>query len=447
MPGLPWTKFQDFYLRLGFLKVLVAVLDPDRRSAANAPLRRKIEIPLLMPAKDYPALADAVAQIDWYEHEKVAKGWPLVAEALLIHGDYPSWLFAINSRDTSYKVLDWGHDVELIGRGNQISERGLLLRRLASPGAEGFLGGDPARWNPFHLSTVERLFFLFHLFEIDRVTVILTRLVAGMPEGEALESSAAGRLTCAAMFEMLADAQDGLLPIHIPQYRVTLELARTIAEELGMREFLPESPLPIARRKLPKKVMLPGMASNPTQRKAPKNSDHQTIPRFEQLLDLGLVYKPSFPDGRPAKRKWRYAPTKAARIWSSKAPRKMDRKWMWSHFAGTCSEAGLFPSSRASPTFADVIEVFSTAYEDVKRPIGHTPFESVALRAMLEAASRGMVMEMETFHTLMFSVKKRGALPDHAFFAAGVGVDDMFIHLRKGYREKLLQLDSSEYLR
>ena len=35
MARLPWTKFQDFYLRLGFLKVLVAILDPNRRSAGN----------------------------------------------------------------------------------------------------------------------------------------------------------------------------------------------------------------------------------------------------------------------------------------------------------------------------------------------------------------------------------------------------------------------------
>ena len=35
MKQLPWTKFQDFYLRLGFLKVLVAAISPDRRSASN----------------------------------------------------------------------------------------------------------------------------------------------------------------------------------------------------------------------------------------------------------------------------------------------------------------------------------------------------------------------------------------------------------------------------
>ena len=41
----------------------------------------------------------------------------------------PATLFAITG-PTSYKILDWGRDVDLIGRGNQITERGLLLRFL-----------------------------------------------------------------------------------------------------------------------------------------------------------------------------------------------------------------------------------------------------------------------------------------------------------------------------
>ena len=61
MRRLPWTKFQDFYLRLGFLKVLVAVLSPQRRSEMNDSIIRKLASPTFDPAWKYPALWSWVA--------------------------------------------------------------------------------------------------------------------------------------------------------------------------------------------------------------------------------------------------------------------------------------------------------------------------------------------------------------------------------------------------
>src|SRR5437867_5960725 len=130
MPGLPWTKFQDFYLRLGFLKVLVAALSPQRRSAANESICRRLQIPLLAPAKTIrrELVDEALSRLPAGLHTENSENMT-VAEALLIIGDCPSWSYGI-THETAYKVLDWGHNVHFVGAGNQITERGLLLRQL-----------------------------------------------------------------------------------------------------------------------------------------------------------------------------------------------------------------------------------------------------------------------------------------------------------------------------
>src|SRR5687767_7793350 len=46
MARVPWTKLQDFYLRLGFLKVLVAALSSERRSVTNQAIISQVEKPL-----------------------------------------------------------------------------------------------------------------------------------------------------------------------------------------------------------------------------------------------------------------------------------------------------------------------------------------------------------------------------------------------------------------
>src|SRR6266480_3205157 len=112
MGGLPWTKFQDFYLRLGFMKALVAVLDPHRRSTTNDAVYRRLASPLFDPARDHHSLWSLVAsRMEWYAYDPAAAppDKPLVVEALLVAGECPSLLFAV-TRPTVYKILDWGHD-------------------------------------------------------------------------------------------------------------------------------------------------------------------------------------------------------------------------------------------------------------------------------------------------------------------------------------------------
>src|SRR5437879_2893130 len=122
MPRLPWTKFQDFYLRLGFLKVLVAALSPQRRSALNDQVVRRLETPLFDAAPKHHQLWTRVqGSISGYPH-KTPGGkliqHPETAEALLVDAMAESTLYGI-TKDPAYKVLDWGHDVEFVGRGNQ----------------------------------------------------------------------------------------------------------------------------------------------------------------------------------------------------------------------------------------------------------------------------------------------------------------------------------------
>src|SRR5207247_9121732 len=98
--ALPWTKFQDFYLRLGMLKVLVASLSPERRSSTNDVLSRSLSTPLLEPAKKYPSLwSDVQHRVPWYQRDHAQGKFdkPSVTEALLVVQDCPSWLFAVTA--------------------------------------------------------------------------------------------------------------------------------------------------------------------------------------------------------------------------------------------------------------------------------------------------------------------------------------------------------------
>jgi hypothetical protein len=451
--NVPWTKFQDFYLRLGFLKVLVAALSPARRSVTNDSVHLKLSSPLFKPAKTAPHLLEQAGVIDWGKPTDAAEGKPYVLEALLVAGKCASWLYAVTPK-TVYKILDWGHNVQFVGRGNQITERGLLLRTLLPKTAEDFFTGDVGNWNPFIITPIERLFFLFHLSEIDRVTVVLVDLLAELEEGTILESGDAAKLTCRALFSVLDDARPNVAPRYLPEFRVAYELAKTIAEEL--QEQIPGGGSPVPTRRLPKPIKIvrrssAALLANSQRKKPNKNADHQTIPRFEQLVDLGFLRKPADkardqnrsagqPDRAP-QRRWRYQPTEACRLWA--AARKSttsDRRWLWAGFAKTAVDSLLLEQKRATPaSMEDIIRFFADAYDSVHRPIGHTPFDSVALHAMLRAATDGYAIEMSAFHGLMMRIKTRGLLQDYAFFASGNDIDTMFINFRRGYREQLLQ--------
>ena len=97
------------------------------------------------------------ARYPWFAKQADSKPHtPTVLEALLVLGNCPAQLYAITEK-TAYKILDWGHDLKLITSGNQISEKGLLLRSLLPlEKASKFLRGDALVWNPCILSEKEK---------------------------------------------------------------------------------------------------------------------------------------------------------------------------------------------------------------------------------------------------------------------------------------------------
>jgi hypothetical protein len=364
-------------------------------------------------------------------------------EKLLTAGDCRSLLYAITG-PTAYKILDWGRDVDLIGRGNQITERGLLLRHLLDESrAQAFLAGDASSWNPFPLDLKERLFFLYHLAELDGVIFELINDLGGLPDGTVLESNAAAHMTCSALMRVLSRAVNDVQPRDVLKFRVACTLAYTIADELGMSDEARKliGPLP---RKGPKPLKI-GAQRGRAPRKTTKNADHQTIPRFEQLVDLGFLEKPDYAasteaERRAARQRWRYRPTEACRRWHRAMQKtEMDTQvpFRWRGFASACFEAFEIPLRRNAAGERAIAEYVWRAYSQIHRRAGVNPLDSVALFAMLSAAIDGVRLEMAEVHDLMLRIKRDDALPDYVSFASGNELDRMFIHIKPGFLEHL----------
>ncbi len=72
----------------------------------------------------------------------------------------------------------------------------------------------------------------------------------------------------------------------------------------------------------------------------------------------------------------------------------------------------------------------------VRRSVGHTPFDSVALMAMALGVEDGLAIEMVDFHRMMLIIKVRGILQGEVFFASGNDLDKMFVSLREDFAER-----------
>lgn len=446
MSGLvPWTKFQDFYLRLGFLKALVAVLGAERRSVPTEAIVRRARSPLLDPLEEVPCLeARTRGQMTWWA-DREKKGGPSIAEALVLDADLPSLLFAI-TRKTTYKILDWGRDVGLSGRGNQISERGVILRSLMDTrSADAFLAGKIDAWNPFVLSQAERLFFLFHLLEIDRVTAKIIDAVGSAGTAEALEIGPASRILALALRETLAEIGKDLRPSDIPAFRTASDLAATIALETGLEDSgagplaRPGPPKPTSPATLRKTLV--GRGSREPRRRT-KNADHQTVPRFEQLCDLGFFEKPGETDDLAARKRWRWRATDVAVRWA-RARRCLDLpedRFLIEGFARSALHAFTeVPVAGRCTDTALIARYLEQGYRSVRRPFGHTPLDSAALVASFRAIEDGIAIEPADFHRLMSTIKARGYLEGEVFFASGNAYDKMFVLLRGDFAMRVAE--------
>lgn len=451
MAYVRWVKQQDFCLRLGLLRALLVLLPTHGRSVDRGPVLRKIDHILFGRLKSVPWLDDAVAQtLGARADEVVGRGksgargkFATIADGLLIRSGNPSWGQPIDAAKSS-KMLEWAHASGLVGAGNQITERGQLLRSLfpADPVA-AFASGRFEPWNPFIIPRSEQVFLLYHLGELDEMLWRLAVLVGNLGAHTEISPTRARRIASEAMNAVLAHV-DGTAPLNeMPRVRVLRELAGMISAEVADD---PQALDRLVRRRGPSKSFKPA-AMRTERRQTTKNADHQAVPRFEMLVDLGFLAKPvsgglAGADLWKAKNAWSFVVTPAAAAFATYVHEHAIEPvapWHWHHFASACGAARLEGATRHAGV-ADVIDLLLDSYDHVQRRAGHTPFESVALLTMVRALDSGLAIEVGDIHRAFSELKSSGVLGDFIYFAAGNEVDRMFILLKPGARDALREL-------
>jgi hypothetical protein len=263
-----------------------------------------------------------------------------------------------------------------------------------------------------------------------------------------MEAADVSRLLCKALLRVLVWAKDTMRPIEVPAHKVATDLARTICQELGLQAELKASGLgtatPVVPRLPPAKKKLGAKSEGGSDRVGTKSADHQTIPRFEQLVDLGFLSKPVLREpgsSRDGRRRWRYAPTDVARRWrEARAGLPIpNTEFLQNGFA----RAVVIAHGSISPARGHVSDVgrigqyFWEAYTRVGRRHGNSPLDSIALEGMVSAAADGHAIEMADFERLMVAMKKLNLAPEGAFFAGGNDLETMFVRLRPQFLEAL----------
>ncbi len=290
-------------------------------------------------------------------------------------------------------------------------------------------------WNPFALTTREKVFFFFHLCEIDRVTADLIRVLGALDEGGVLELRDAGSVVCRVLHSVLDGADQDARPSELPALRTARDLAATIALEMELPDLVSSYSAARARPRPVRRIAISGGI----RRKTTKNTDHQTVPRLEQLTDLGFVRKHGpefdrFKESEP-RRRWRWAPTAQCKRWQEATiAHEIDTNFLRNKFGRVAIYVLRGDSTSRQPlSLPEIARWTWEAYRVVRRPVGHTPLESIALYAMIDAVAAGVPLEMEGVHRLMLAVKRASVLPELAQFAGGNGLDEMFVRLGDGF--------------
>ncbi len=475
MGSVRWVKQQDFCLRIGLLKTIVAIMPRERRGVFRDDVLTKLDKLLFRPLSGFPELwrsaatafggnleellskprreqqgtgpaAATSALLPFHSSQRLSQRQPKalvakipisvgsrqlsVADGLLLTSGSSSWGQPIDSA-TKAKILEWAQGFHLVGAGNQVTERALLLRHLMADEERisRFVRGEPSAWNPFHVTGADRLFFFYHLGEMDQVLWDLAYAVGAMAAGTKIEAEEARRLTAAAMQQLVA----------------SLELTKNQVQLLELRGL----------RGLTKTVVAETQSTGrTTKRTTKKNADHQAIPRCEILVDLGFLEKHVGEGvaGREldkARSGWSFYVTPAATRFTEvmKTHGRLCRPpWQWELFAqafGATGMAGTALGSRLAPV--EAFQLFMTCYEQVARKAGNTPFESVALLTVFTALTKGSWIEVSQLHGTLRELKRTGALADHVAFAGGNEIDKMFLSIKPGFRraiEKHLRDDS-----
>ena len=407
--GPSFTRYSvDYFVRVGLLKMLVAALDSQRRSTAPELITRRLA-PLL-----YQSVGNDFSR----------------AEELIRNSDNASWNFALTESNLR-QILEWGRVAGVVGAGNQITERGLLLRHLMGhENVAAILNADPTT-NPFTLSEAERLYLLYTQLECDgALYFLLRRLIKFSPE-EVIRGKEANRLTCFAFFDLLnsftSAHRSGNVLLTIKDLR---ELVGRMAAELDLTDEIPvrsvvkTRPTPVHKRK-----------AGQVQAKRTKTADHESIPRFELLVDLGLLTKkvlPDDPNEAKARKSWRYWTTPQLVSFVNKMPESYRSDFCWAHFAHCASTLNSNGNNEldATQNTKEIAQRAYVAYLQVKRRFGHTPIESVAVMAMIEALSARQILEVRVVHELFLKFKRDNLFPETVHYAAGNDLEKMFIDIK-----------------
>jgi hypothetical protein len=418
--------------RLGALKVWVALLDSQRRSSTPELMDRRVKTLLL---KEPPQRTST---------RKVKRQFPNnIAESLLAELDAPSLLFTITEKKV-HRVRDWGRLFGLSGNGNQITERGLLLQHLI--GAEQLdliRTGNWQKANPFLLSLKEKTFFLYLLLELDSVWPYLLRRTAEVRDDVEINGKSADRLTAQAFLDLVADSQPRLFQGDVLRLRDLKELAGIMSSSLAINDSRVGTMLGYRRR--PRRSS-PRVRSGAVQPRV-NTADDQAIPRFENLVDLGFLAKETpneiasedVTSRRDHRLAWRYFVTPLLRRWITAAnTAEYDSSFLWRRFA-SCAFASFRNSTGqfVSPTQdgCRFLELLQTQYALVRRAIGHTPVESIALTMMISGVDQGFICEMDTVHKFFLALKQEGRFSEFVRFASGNDLDRMFVDIRPGFFE------------
>ncbi len=177
-------------------------------------------------------------------------------------------------------------------------------------------------------------------------------------------------------------------------------------------------------------------------KKRTKTADHEAIPRFEMLTDLGLLEKKipedSGGDIEKARKSWTFWATPLLSDFASRLPDAFSEKFYWLTFSqASCAFSSKLPAVSLKNDYVAVASRVNDAYLTVKRPFGHTPLESIALVAMIRASAGSESIELNDIHQLFLDFKRKGILANTVRFAAGNDLDRMFVDIRSDFVDEV----------
>lgn len=405
----------DKFQRLGLLKILVAILDPQRRSITSEAIKYKL-LMLLFGDKGDKAT---------------------IAEQLIQSAECPSWNFRF-TRATILQVLDWGRLYGFVGSGNQITERGILLQCIMGKGAADSIKKGDFSVNPFKLTLDEKLYFLYHNLEVDMPLYFLIKRLSDFAD-KPIRGIEGDKLTCFALYDTFKFITEtyGFSSRFLQLIRNLRELIGKIVLELDLT-----SELPVLAIQKPKPPSLQIVKPEQRDKKRTRAADGEAIPRLELLTDLGLLSKINDTDKQNEieniLKSWRYWVTPSLLSFCKKTPEKYETNFCWTQFAQAATSFTGDISKRLYIEKDPFIIVKRTyeAYKEVKRSFGHTPLESVAILAVIRSLKTSEIIEIKDVHALLLSFKQNNLFSNSVRFAAGNDIDKMFIDIRPSFIEE-----------